>query len=80
MLEEYEENKKKQVSGMRAILDYGMGLVLVCLGIFFLFRNKLNLPFNKSYPPDYTDIILGCLFLVYGLWRVYRGYKKNYFK
>lgn len=80
MFEEYEKKKQKQVSGMRAILDYGMGLVIVCLGIFFLLRDKLNLSFNKSYPPDYTDKILGGLFLVYGLWRTYRGYKKNYFK
>jgi hypothetical protein len=80
MFEEYENKKKKQVSLMRSLLDYGMGLVIFCLGIFFFCRSMFNLPINKSYPPDYVDKILGGIFIVYGAWRTYRGYKKNYFK
>jgi hypothetical protein len=80
MFEEYEKNKKKQVSLMRSLLDYGMGLIITIVGIFFLFRHKFNIPLNKTYPPDYYDIILGAIFILYGVWRTYRGYKKNYFK
>ena len=80
MFEEYEKNKKKQVSLMRSVLDYGMGVIIFFVGVFFLFRDKINLPLNKSYPPDNIDKILGGIFIVYGLWRTYRGYKKNYFK
>ena len=80
MFEEYEHKKKKQVSLMRSILDYGMGVVITLLGLFFLCRNFLNLNFNKAYPPDHVDIILGIICIAYGLWRTYRGYKKNYFK
>jgi hypothetical protein len=80
MLEEYEKNKKKEVSLMRSLLDYGMGIIITIAGIFFLFREKFNLPLNKTYPPDYIDKILGGIFIIYGIWRTYRGYKKNYFK
>jgi cytochrome c biogenesis protein CcdA len=79
MLEEYENKRRKQVSLMRSVLDYGMGLVLVILGLLFFFRDKLNLSINRLRPPDYTDKILGVLCVLYGIWRVYRGYKKNYF-
>jgi hypothetical protein len=80
MFEEYEKEKKKQVSIMRALLDYGMGVIITIAGIFFFFRDKFDLPLNKAYPPDNKDKILGAMFVLYGIWRTYRGYKKNYFK
>jgi sulfite exporter TauE/SafE len=79
MLEEYEKKRKKQVSSMRSILDYAMGTVIMLLGLFFFFRGKFKLAFNESHPPDYLDKILGVIFVIYGAWRLYRGYKKNYF-
>ena len=80
MFEEYEKKKKKQVSLMRSLLDYGMGIIITVVGIFFLFRHKFNIPLNKTYPADNIDKILGGIFIIYGVWRTYRGYKKNYFK
>ena len=80
MFEEYEKQKKKQVSSMRSIMDYGMGIFVLIVGIFFLIRGKLNIPFNKKYPPDEMDIIIGIVCLLYGIWRLYRGAKKNYYK
>jgi len=80
MLEEYEKKKRKQVSFMRAIMDYAMGTVILCLGLFFFFRDKFKLEFNVKFPPNYMDKILGVVFVLYGAWRIYRGYKKNYFQ
>jgi hypothetical protein len=80
MIEEYEKKRKKQVSFMKSILDYGMGLVIILLGCLFMFRNKLNLSINEKYPPDQMDKILGVICVLYGVWRLYRGYKKNYFQ
>lgn len=80
MFEEYEKKKRKQVSTMRTIMDAGMGIFIFLLGVFFFFRSKFDIAFNKSFPPDHIDKILGAICMVYGVWRMYRGYKKKYFK
>jgi hypothetical protein len=81
MFEEYEKKKRKQVSIMRSLLDYGMGLIIFLIGVFFFFRGSFkHLAINEKYPPDYLDKVFGAFCLLYGAWRIYRGYKKNYFK
>jgi hypothetical protein len=80
MFEDYEKKKRKQVSLMKSLMDYGMGLLILLMGVFFFFRDKLNIEFNKSFPPDNIDKILGGICIVYGIWRLYRGYKKRYFR
>lgn len=62
---------------MRAIMDYGMGILIFCLGIFFLLAPKLGFGFEVE---DFYRYFFSALCLIYGGWRVYRGYKKNYFK
>jgi hypothetical protein len=80
MIEEYEKQKRKRVSLMKSVLDYGMGVIIILAGIFFLFRGKFHLQFNEKFPPNDIDYVFGSMCLLYGAWRVYRGYKKNYFK
>lgn len=80
MFEEYEAKRRKQVAFMRSLLDYGVGFMIICAGIFLFIRNYLSLEFNENYPPNYWDKILGVICVAYGGWRIYRGYKKNYFK
>lgn len=78
--EEFEVERNKQVSKMRSSLDYAMGVLIVFIGAFLLFRFKLDIGLNKRFPPDIFDKIYGGLAILYGAWRIYRGYKKNYFK
>lgn len=80
MIEEYENKRRKQVSSMKSILDFGIGGMILVFGTFLFFRNKFVLKFNEDFPPDRWDKVLGGVFVAYGLWRIYRGYKKNYFK
>ena len=81
MFEEYEKNKKKQVSMMRSLLDYGMGLIILIAGFVFFFRSKFGkVSFNERFPPNDIDKIFGVMCILYGAWRIYRGYKKNYFQ
>jgi hypothetical protein len=79
MIEEYENQKRKQVMGMRSILDYGMGALFLLVGLYFLLYEALDMNIFRSKPTG-TDKLIGVLFVVYGSWRIYRGYKKNYFK
>ena len=80
MLEEYEQRKRKQISLMRSLLDYGLGTAIIIAGLFLFFRDRFDLNFNENYPPNYMDRIFGGVCILYGAWRIYRGYMKNYFK
>lgn len=80
MFEEYEKKRRKQISFMKSLLDYGMGLLILLAGVFFFFRDKFKILFNEKFPPNDIDKIFGAMCVMYGCWRIYRGYKKNYFK
>jgi len=81
MLEEYERNKRKQISNMRSLMDFGMGLIIFLAGMFFFFRSKFGkISLNERFPPDDIDKIFGAFCIIYGAWRIYRGFKKNYFR
>jgi hypothetical protein len=78
MIEEYESQRQKQISQMRTITNYGMGIVFLCAGIFFLIYERLDIDFGRT--PSGVDKVIGIMFVAYGGWRIYRGYKKNYFR
>ena len=80
MLEEYEKKKRRQIASMKSLMDYGIGVLILGAGFFFFFRNKFPIEMNENFPPNEMDKIFGAICIVYGSWRIYRGYKKNYFK
>lgn len=80
MIEEYEKQKRKQIALRKALMDYSIGILITCAGIFFLVRDRFKLQFNESFPPNDIDKIFGVICILYGSWRIYRGYKKNYFR
>ena len=80
MPEEYEKEKQKQLSLMKTVSDYGMGIIILVLGLFLLFRDTFKISFNERFPPGNIDKFFGAVCLLYGGWRVYRGYKKKYFR
>ncbi|RYZ21271.1 MAG: DUF1206 domain-containing protein [Chitinophagaceae bacterium] len=79
MVEEYEKKRRSQVGTMRSIMDYAMGVVFTLIGLFFFYAFFTKTPIMDRKPGG-LDLGIGVLFVGYGVWRVYRGYKKNYFK
>ncbi len=80
-LEEFEENtdpKTKRYILMKSIMDLGMGLIYICVGIMILFAKKIGL--NNEFVESTPGKIFAGLVMLYGLWRVYRGIKKDYLK
>ncbi len=71
------DRRMKGYTLMRAILDYGMGIMIFGFGIFFLLAPKLGFGFEIE---NFYRYFFGIMCIVYGIWRVYRGYKKNYFR
>jgi hypothetical protein len=51
-----------------------MGGLFLLAGFFFLLRGLWELEVNLRFPPDLTDRIFGGVCLLYGAWRIYRGY------
>ena len=80
MFEDYEKRKRKQVSLMRSIMDYAMGTIIILFGAFLMFRGQFDLEINRKYEPDALEKIFAVICFMYGSWRIYRGYKKNYFR
>ncbi|MGZ8557911.1 MAG: hypothetical protein ACXWWC_06255 [Chitinophagaceae bacterium] len=80
MIEDYEKQQRKQIALRRALMDYSIGIVITAAGIFFLVRDMFKLQFNEKFPPNDMDKIFGAICILYGSWRIYRGYKKNYFR
>jgi len=71
-----EERRRKAYSLRRAILDYGMGVIITGIGIVLLLAPVLHLELSIDGTARY---IFAGLFLVYGVFRIYRGSRKNYF-
>ncbi len=80
-LEEFEktpDNKTKRYAMMRSISDYGMGILYIAIGVIILFARQFN--FNNEFVMTIPAKIFAAFAILYGVWRMYRGYKKNYFK
>ena len=82
-LEEFEKEqlseKDKGYLRMRSIMDYGMGVLWTGMGVFLIFIKKFSTGLELRY--DATTLgTFGAVCMVYGIFRIYRGYKKNYLK
>ena len=82
-LEEFEKeelnDRDKNYLRMRSIMDYGMGLLWMAMGVFMIFIKRFNADLAERYG-DNTFKAFGGVCIIYGLFRIYRGYKKNYFR
>lgn len=64
---------------MRSMVDYTMGALFLLLGLYFLVYDAMGWNvFDRE--ASSLDYFIGGLFILYGGWRIYRGYKKNYFR
>ena len=82
-LEEFEKEelgvREKGIVRMRTITNYGMGVFLILAGSIFMFPTKYTAAFLSQYDPVLIKIFAALCWL-YGIFRIYRGYKKNYFR
>lgn len=82
-LEEFEKEelneRDKGYLRMRSMMDYGMGVLWMAMGVFMIFIEKFNADLAAKYD-DITFKIFGAICILYGSFRIYRGYKKKYFR
>ena len=82
-LEEFEKeqisDREKNAIRMRSITNYTMGVFFIAVGFFFMFPTKYTAQYINQYDPLVIKLF-AVLCWVYGLFRLYRGYKKNYYR
>ncbi len=70
--------RQKGLVRMRSITNYGMGAFILLAGFLFMFPNRYTAGFLNRYDPVLIKIFAVICWL-YGGFRIYRGYQKNYF-
>ncbi|HUC83308.1 MAG TPA: hypothetical protein VMR70_20525 [Flavisolibacter sp.] len=80
MIEDFQDKQRQQASKMRSVMDYVMGAVFFLIGVYFFTYQALGIKMILNREPSNIDYIIGGLFVLYGSWRIYRGYKKNYYR
>jgi hypothetical protein len=70
------DNRSRGYKLRRSIMDYGMGIIIFCIGIAILLAPQFGLALEIG---DGFRYAFGSLCIIYGIFRIYRGYKKNYF-
>ena len=75
MIQDFQEKRKKQGLVFRSIYDYVMGVLWLSIGVAILFYKKLGL--NLNFDNSALSIIFGVSCLLYGSFRIYRGYQKK---
>lgn len=63
---------------MRSIMDLGMGMLWISMGVFMLFIRHFNTGLEARYD-DPMMKVFGAICLLYGSFRIYRGLRKKYF-
>ena len=71
--------QEKVMVRMRSLTNYVMGLLLTACGIMIFFPPKIIADKIALYD-EVAIKLLGTICIIYGLFRIYRGYKKNYFR
>ncbi|MFI5186582.1 MAG: hypothetical protein ACHQF0_07660 [Chitinophagales bacterium] len=75
MANDYEERQRKTKIFLHSLYDYSMGVLWLCAGGFFLLYKKFGIELNFD---SILTTIFGISAVLYGAFRIYRGYQKNY--
>jgi uncharacterized membrane protein HdeD (DUF308 family) len=70
---------EKAMVRMKSITNYVMGILLIGCGLMVFFPPASITKFIERYD-DLAIQMLGGICIIYGAFRVYRGYMKNYFR
>jgi hypothetical protein len=68
------DNKRDTSSWLRSLYNYTMGVLWIGVGVFILFHKKWG--YDLELRPALGEIF-GVSSILYGLFRVYRGYKNQ---
>lgn len=73
---EYAEKQTRRFLTTRSIMDFGMGILYLAVGLFVMFPQIIG--FDMEGFDRIFRYLFGGLCMVYGVWRIYRAIKKDY--
>ena len=77
MSEESRESLQNQgYNRMRRIMDLGMGMLWMAMGVFFIAVRYISETLAARYD-DPLMKVFGAVCILYGAFRIYRGWKKT---
>jgi hypothetical protein len=76
-MDQQPDKRRKNYILMRSVSDYGMGIVILGIGVFVTFSEKFGVRLGIDNLMRY---LFAGLCVLYGGFRIYRGYAKQYFK
>ena len=79
-LEEFEDNtdpKTKRYIAMKSLMDLGMGIFYLVIGGYILLGTKFTVAVLDN---KLVARIFAIAIICYGLFRIYRGIKKDYLR
>jgi len=77
MEHDFQEKKRKWYILRRQLMDFGMGSIYLFMAAVMVFPETLHLTtdiFDKEF-----RYLFGGICALYGGWRIFRGFKKDYF-
>lgn len=74
----WEDRKQNRKQSFMTMYNYVMGVLWLGIGLLFLLNKPLDIDWIKSDPV--IDNVFGVVGVVYGLFRLYRGYKQKDFQ
>jgi uncharacterized membrane protein len=75
MQNELRERNRRNIANMRMAKDITMAVLILGVAVILFLAPRLGLLEHVS---DGFRIVLGCLFALYGSFRLYRGIKRDY--
>ena len=81
MDESFRNQQRKGYVQMRSVADFTMASIILIIGLIMLIGDKVGLPALKQLVETRDPLIrymLGGLCMLYGSFRMYRAFKKDY--
>ena len=76
MASDSEEKQNKKASLPQTVYNYAMGVLWTGLGIVILLQKQIGLELGRLKDDPVLSSIFGGAAVLYGLFRLYRGYSK----
>lgn len=73
----YRDKQQKGYMRMRMLYDIGMGCLILFMGVFMVWGDKLGFEMVTEYD-DLMRYLFGGLCFLYGGFRFYRAFRHNY--
>ncbi|TKK68632.1 hypothetical protein FC093_10980 [Ilyomonas limi] len=81
MKNDYKDRRQKSFSQLRMVYNISMGILILAMAVVMLFSDKLGIDAIDQFVSPIDPVLrylFGGLCLLYGFFRLYRGFKKEY--